>query len=91
MSVSKFAKDNQVYFEFHSHFCVVKSQVSREILLQGSNGPWTLFISESLQLQSFPINSSTASCFDSNSIASNSVISTCTNYVASVETKSSNL
>jgi len=42
-SVSKFAKDNQVYFEFYSHFCVVKSQISNEILLQGPVGLDGLF------------------------------------------------
>lgn len=36
VSVSKFAKDNAVYFEFHPTFCVVKSQVNSEILLRGT-------------------------------------------------------
>ena len=91
MSVSKFVKDNQVYFEFHSHFCVGKSQVSNEILLQGSVGPDGLYSFPNLQLQSFPFNSSPASYFVSNSSDSNSVFPNCTNSVASVETKSSNL
>lgn len=91
MSVSKFVKDNQVYFEFHSHFCVGKSQVSNEILLQGSVGPDGLYSFPNLQLQSFPFNSSPASYFVSNSSYSNSVFPNCTNSVASVETKSSNL
>ena len=34
--VSKFALDNCVFFEFHLNHCLVKSQVSNEILLQGS-------------------------------------------------------
>ena len=35
VSVSKFAKDNNVFFEFHPEFCLVKSQVTKEIILQG--------------------------------------------------------
>ena len=35
ISVSQFAHDNNVYFEFYPNVCFVKSQVSKEILLQG--------------------------------------------------------
>ena len=35
VSVSKFAKDNNVFFEFHPNVCLVKSQATKEILLQG--------------------------------------------------------
>jgi len=35
LSVSQFAKDNCVFFEFYSHHCNVKHQVTKEILLQG--------------------------------------------------------
>nr|KYP42260.1 Retrovirus-related Pol polyprotein from transposon TNT 1-94 [Cajanus cajan] len=35
VSVSKFAHDNQVYFEFHSTHCLVKSQVDHSVLLEG--------------------------------------------------------
>ena len=38
MSVSRFAKDNNVYFEFHSSVCFVKSQVDHSILLRGYLG-----------------------------------------------------
>jgi histone deacetylase 1/2 len=38
LSVSKFAKDNNVIFEFHPYYCYVKSQDSRQILLQGTVG-----------------------------------------------------
>jgi len=44
-SVSQFVKDNSVYFEFHPKTCLVKSQVSNEILFKGhlgSNGLYTL-------------------------------------------------
>ncbi|KAK5819614.1 hypothetical protein PVK06_024630 [Gossypium arboreum] len=35
MSVSQFARDNNVYFEFHPTFCVVKGIVTQETLLKG--------------------------------------------------------
>ena len=34
-SISKFAKDNHVYFEFHLEICLVKSYVTNKIVLQG--------------------------------------------------------
>lgn len=36
ISISKFAKDNAVFFEFHPDFCHVKSQATKEVLLQGT-------------------------------------------------------
>lgn len=36
LSVSKFARDNNVFFEFHPHSCYVKHQVTKQILLQGT-------------------------------------------------------
>ena len=39
ISVSKFALDNGVYFEFHPNHCLVKSQGANEILLKASPGP----------------------------------------------------
>ncbi|KAK2454628.1 putative mitochondrial protein [Trifolium repens] len=38
ISVSQFAKDNNVFFEFHPNFCLVKSQDNKQILLQGDVG-----------------------------------------------------
>ncbi|KAG5117284.1 hypothetical protein JHK84_043397 [Glycine max] len=35
IGVSKFAKNNHVFFEFHANHCFVKSQDSNKILLQG--------------------------------------------------------
>ncbi|KAL4323170.1 hypothetical protein GQ457_11G001470 [Hibiscus cannabinus] len=35
ISVSKFARDNDVYFEFHAKQCLVKDEETREVLLQG--------------------------------------------------------
>lgn len=36
LSVSQFAKDNDVFFEFHSTHCLVKDQVSKQVILKGS-------------------------------------------------------
>nr|KYP45414.1 Retrovirus-related Pol polyprotein from transposon TNT 1-94 [Cajanus cajan] len=36
LSVSKLCRDNEVYLEFHINHCFVKSQDSKEILLQGN-------------------------------------------------------
>ncbi|GAU26016.1 hypothetical protein TSUD_64040 [Trifolium subterraneum] len=38
LSVSRFARDNNVFFEFHPHFCYVKSQGSKQTLLEGTIG-----------------------------------------------------
>ena len=36
LSVSQFAKDNHVFFEFHPNYCCVKNQDTKEIILQGT-------------------------------------------------------
>jgi hypothetical protein len=36
LSVSKFAKDNEVIFEFHTDTCLVKLQATKEVLFRGS-------------------------------------------------------
>lgn len=36
ISISKFAKDNNVLFEFHSDKCLIKSQASFEVVLQST-------------------------------------------------------
>jgi histone deacetylase 1/2 len=38
LSVSKFAQDNNVMFEFHPYTCYVKSQDSKQVLLEGTVG-----------------------------------------------------
>jgi histone deacetylase 1/2 len=38
LSVSKFAQDNNVIFEFHPYTCFVKSQDSKQVLLEGTVG-----------------------------------------------------
>ena len=38
LSVSKFTRDNNCFFEFHPSYCCVKSQDSHKVLLQGALG-----------------------------------------------------
>lgn len=35
LSVSKFDMDNDVYFEFHPHHCLMKDKATHQIILQG--------------------------------------------------------
>jgi len=51
MSVSQFAKDNSVFFEFHPHMCLVKSQGTNRVLLQGVVGADGLYSFCNLKLQ----------------------------------------
>jgi histone deacetylase 1/2 len=69
LSVSKFAQDNQVFFEFHPSFCLVKSQASSEVLLRGEVGADGLYKFAS-PLDSFSVlNNSSKQC---NSVSFNS-------------------
>ena len=52
LSVSKFARDNNVFFEFHPNFCLVKDQVSKIVVLEGKlKGGLYAFDSSQIQLQ----------------------------------------
>lgn len=57
LSVSQFACDNKVYFEFHADHCFVKSQDTRQILLEGKlrNG---LYAFDDVHLTNSPFSSS---------------------------------
>jgi histone deacetylase 1/2 len=69
LSVSKFAQDNNVFFEFHPKFCVVKSQGTSEVLLRGTVGDDGLYKFASPS-DSFPaFNKSSQQC---NSVCLNS-------------------
>ncbi|GAU41870.1 hypothetical protein TSUD_366180 [Trifolium subterraneum] len=65
ISVSRFAQDNKVFFEFHPTFCLVKSQATSEVLLQGIVGKDGLYRFAS------PLNS--ISAINKSSIQCNSV------------------
>ncbi|KAK2373624.1 putative mitochondrial protein [Trifolium repens] len=77
MSVSKFAQDNNVYFEFHPSFCVVKSQASSEVLLHGVVGADGLYKFAS-PLVSFPALNKSKQC-NSFSLLSPSISTTSLN------------
>ncbi|XP_060971893.1 uncharacterized protein LOC133038006 [Cannabis sativa] len=57
LSVSKFALDNNVFFEFHANVCYVKDQVTRDTLLTGTlhNGMYTFDLG---QFKMFPLSQS---------------------------------
>lgn len=57
MSVSQFARDNRVFFEFHSDHCLVKCQDSNAVLLRGSLGKDGLYSFRQIQM---PAKSSSA-------------------------------
>ena len=54
VSVSKLARDNCVFFEFHPFHCFVKSQDTKEVLLHGVLGKDGLYLFNSFQLQHLP-------------------------------------
>jgi len=54
LSVSQFAKDNSVFFEFHLHVCLVKSQETSNVLLKGVVGTDGLYSFHNLKLQESP-------------------------------------
>src|ERR1044072_7540807 len=58
LSVSKFAHDKHVYFEFHSNSCYVKSQANNQILLQGKVGTDGLYAFPSMLSSSTVLNKS---------------------------------
>jgi histone deacetylase 1/2 len=68
ISVSQFARDNAVYFEFHPDHCVVKSQVTKEILLQGAVGGDGLYSFPNITIP--PAKSTCQSTFSNPSICS---------------------
>ena len=61
--MSQFAKDNFVFFEFHPRLCLVKSQETNKILLQGLVGSDELYSFHNLQLQGNPSRLMSTSAF----------------------------
>ena len=88
-SVSQFVKDSSVFFEFHPHLCLVKSQETNKVLLQevvGANGLYSfhnlqlqaksrLLLSTSTSVSNTSFPSSTAIVNNNSSVVSNSVVS----------------
>ncbi|KAF7839048.1 Retrovirus-related Pol polyprotein from transposon TNT 1-94 [Senna tora] len=69
ISISKFARDNHVYFEFHPDDCFVKSQANNQILLKGRDKQG-LYVFDNLNFASqdtvTPFSAHTASLTSSN-------------------------
>lgn len=61
VSVSQFARDNNVFFDFHPHSCFVKSQVSRQVLLKGNLGHDGLYRFDNIHLLKSPCSASNLS------------------------------
>ena len=63
VSTSKFAKDNHVFFKFHLEFCVVKSQVTKEIVLEGQLRDG-LYVCDNISVAKspIPVNSIASAC-----------------------------
>lgn len=87
LSVSQFAKDNTVFFEFHADYCVVKSQDTKEVLLRGSVGPDGLYTFPCLSMDTAKC-SSPSIFFTSPDSTINTIFPSCNNQMPS---KSHNL
>ncbi|CAH9101649.1 unnamed protein product, partial [Cuscuta europaea] len=82
ISVSQFAKDNNVYFEFYPYDCFVKSRVYNKVLLHGTLGEDGLYRFKSFPAlgQHQPSTSSSLSTLSSTYNKKSSVlVSTCNN------------
>lgn len=70
VSVSEFARDNNVYFVFYPDSCFIKSQASHEVVLQGSVGANGLYKFTNLCLSTLAKSASPASAFSLDSFIS---------------------
>lgn len=79
--VSLFTKDNQVFFEFHPSYCIVRDAVSKEVLLRGSksDGLYKLDFSLMCDQSRYP-NVQYKSSFDNHRVRNDS--SNCMTYFA---------
>lgn len=88
LSMSQFANENQVYFEFHASHCLVKYYVSHRVLLKGFefNGLYKLDLSAFLSMNSV---TNTSHSHDSNvELSANLNSSTVNNIVVSANNDS---
>uniref|UniRef100_A0A803P7H9 Reverse transcriptase Ty1/copia-type domain-containing protein n=1 Tax=Cannabis sativa TaxID=3483 RepID=A0A803P7H9_CANSA len=88
LSVSKFAKDNKVYFEFHDDFCLVKDKESHSILLKGThrNGLYS-FDASQLQFHSLTSTDQPNRSLTVNPSGVKAEANTCSNSQASMPLK----
>lgn len=81
ISVSQFAKDNKVYFEFRADKCFIKNQANSEVVLQGvlnNDGLYTFFSIQLSQGSAVSINT-TSKAFTS--VPSSTSTSSCSPYL----------
>jgi hypothetical protein len=76
LSLSKFTRNNNVFFEFHAVDCFVKSQVSKQIFLKGSLGADRLYTFHHLPLHKGPMYLTSSISHSASSTAKDSVAST---------------
>lgn len=67
VSVSKFAKDNKVFFEFHPTYCSVKLQGTNKVILQGKVDKDGLYQFDNFQLKHLANSSTDSVAFNSTS------------------------
>ena len=81
LSVSQFCKDNGVYFEFYSDSCCVKSQVTKETILQGilRGGLYVFPDLHSTSTEPIPLNNSLNNSVCSIDVSPSSFIASCLN------------
>jgi len=88
VSVSQFVKDNNVFFEFHSSHCVVKSQVDGSILPRGALSQDGLYVFSNLLNSS--VKSTVGGASASVHMSSFSALSSHCNNVSTTEINNSN-
>ena len=71
--MSKFAQDNNVFFEFHANTCFIKSHVSKEVLLEGFLDTSGLYSFSSQSVESPAANVVSLSTRDHSQVLANSV------------------
>ena len=90
--MSQFAKDNSVFFVFHPHLCLVKSQETNKIVLQGVVGVDGLYSFHNLKLQGNPsqLMSTSTSIPNAEFPTSNATVNNTSNIVSNSDVTSSN-
>ena len=89
--MSQFAKDNSVFFVFHPHLCLVKSQETNKIVLQGVVGVDGLYSFHNLKLQGNPsqLMSTSTSIPNAEFPTSNATVNNTSNIVSNSDVTSS--
>ena len=89
--MSQFAKDNSILFEFHPHLCLVKSQGTNRVLLQGVVGADSLYSFHNLKLEdhsSLLLTTSTPLVSSATDSSLSSAVDTAANQISNVVSNS---